>query len=255
MRFFRKIARRVWRDLRAGQHLDTYVAVAVAVVFAVLGVINDVIPNGVKWSALFAGIGVLLYRTALSDLSGATEQLLADRDAFADAPFRTLLTDAVQLWIFAPSAVNVLNPQHCQEIRQFILDRGSGDVRVAVLDPANTAATALAVKQLDESLQYPLQDFVSSQTTVVKQLRKMAAWNMSGRFSYRFVDYNPGFSMVAVNPSRRDGRIVVEFHGYRNEAVSSRMHLTLTRHDSERWFQYWVQQFEAIWSSARPDPG
>ena len=246
------VLRRVWADLRARRNLDTYVVTTIAVVFAVLGVVGDVVPEGVKWSAVFAALGLLVFRIAVpADPAATHDTLLADRDEFADVPFPALIRDAKELWIFAPTAINLLNPQHCKAIREHVLNKGDGDVRVAVLDPANEVAVDLCVKQLDESLLYPLQDFRRSLATSVDQLRRMAGWQVAGTFGFRFAEYNPGFSVVAIDPTRAHGRIIVEFHGYHNEAIGSRMHITLTRRSSERWYHYWAHQLDEIWSTAR----
>lgn len=246
------VLRRVWADLRARRNLDTYVVTTIAVVFAALGVIGDVVPEGLKWSAVFAALGLLVFRVAVpADPATTLDTVLADRDEFADVPFPSLIRDATELWIFAPTAINLLNAQHCKAIREHVLNKGDGDVRVAVLDPANEVAVDLCVKQLDESLLYPLQDFRRSLTTSVEQLRRMADWQVAGSFAYRFAEYNPGFSIVAIDPTQAHGRIIVEFHGYHNEAIGSRMHITLTRRTSERWFHYWAHQLDEIWSTAR----
>jgi hypothetical protein len=244
---------RFFDDVRARRHLDTYVATAITIVFAALGIIGDIVPDSLKWSAVFAALGMLLFRITLPAWPATPiDQLLADRTAFESTPFPSLLVNATQLWVFAPTAINILNPQHCEAVRRCVLNKGNSDVRVAVLDPSNIEAVSLAVKQLDESLEYPVQPFETSLAASVQQLRSMAKWNVTGNFSYGFVEYNPGFSIVAINPAHEDGRIIVELHGYHNDATESRMHLTLTRKDSERWFQYWVHQFEKIWASARP---
>jgi hypothetical protein len=247
-----KTLHRAWSDIRARRHLDAYVATAIAIIFAALGIIGDIVPDSLKWSAVFAGLGIILFRITLPARPAAPiEELLGDRTAFEDAPLPNLLRNASQLWIFAPSAINILNPQHCDAIRRVLLNKGNGDVRVAVLDPSNVDAVKLAVRQLDESLQYPAQEFEASLTASVAQLQKMAHWKTAGNFAYRFAQYNPGFSLVVINPTHADGLLILELHGYRNEAIGSRMHLTLTRKDSDRWFQYWVHQFDEIWTSSR----
>ena len=246
------VLRRVLSDLRARRNLDTYVVTAVVVVFAALGIVGDVVPEGVKWSAVFAALGLLVFRVAVpTDPAATLDALLADRDEYADQPFPELIHDATELWVFAPTAINLLNAQHCKAIREHVLNKGNGDVRIAVIDPSDTTVVDLCVKQLDESLLYPLQDFRRSLTTSVEQLKRMATWQVAGTFSYRFAEYNPGFSIVAIDPTQAHGRIVVEFHGYHNEAIGSRMHITLTRQTSERWYHYWAHQLDEIWSTAR----
>jgi hypothetical protein len=80
----------------------------------------------------------------------------------------------------------------------------------------------------------------------------MHAWKARGSFDYKLLNYNPGFSLVAVDPSSRNGQVIVEFHGFHNEATSSRMHIELTRQQSERWYTYWTEQFQRIWDAAAP---
>lgn len=247
-----ELLRRIKQDVLARRNLDTYTATCIAIVFAALGVVGDVVPETLKWSAVFAGLGMLLFRITLPARPGRlADEIFADRSAYDLAPVQDLLTNATQVWIFAPSAINILSPQNCESIRKKILGRGDGDVRIVVLDPTNQAALDLAVKQLDKSLQYPVQDFRTALATSVQQLATMSQWQEAGTFEYGYLDYNPGFSLVAVNPRRADGRVIVELHGFRNESTGSRMHFTLTRADSDRWFQYWTMQFEEIWNACQ----
>jgi hypothetical protein len=60
-------------------------------------------------------------------------------------------------------------------------------------------------------------------------------------------------SLVAIDPGAKQGTVIVEFHGFHNEATASRMHLELTRQLSERWYSYWVEQFDHIWRAAEPE--
>jgi hypothetical protein len=245
-----ELLHRIKSDISARRNLDTYVATVIAIVFAALGVVGDIVPDSLKWSALFAGVGMLLFRITLPARPGrSADQIFADRAEYDASPLPRLLNSATQLWIFAPSAINILSPQNCEAIRQKVLSKSGGDVRITVLDPNNDAAVALAVKQLDESLQYRMQGFRPSLAASTHQLETMAQWQVAGVFSYGYLDYNPGFSLVAINPHHRDGRVIVELHGFRNESTASRMHFTLTRSESDRWYQYWVNQFEEIWNT------
>ena len=229
---------------------------AVATVFALLGIVGDIVPEGLKWSAVFAAFAVLLYRVALPARPGRSiESILGDREALPPGQFKAWLDSAEQLWIFAPSAVNLLTAEHCDIMRRTILSKAGGQVRIVVLDPRDLDTVALAKRQLDDSLSFPVQEFAASLSTVIVQLQTMAAWQSAGNFDYRLLDLNPGFSLIAINPHRLDGEILVEIHGFSNEAVGSRMHFTLSRQESGRWFEYWSSQFESIWHKASPIVG
>jgi len=82
----------------------------------------------------------------------------------------------------------------------------------------------------------------------------MQAWSTQGSLEYRLLDYSPGFSLVAIDPGKRHGTVIVEFHGFHNESTTSRMHIELTRMDSHHWYAYWIDQFDYIWKAARLAP-
>lgn len=244
--------RRIWRDISSGHFVDAYAVAALAVLFAVLSVVGDVVSDNLRWAALLAGVGLLVYRITVPAVSGSVDTVVNDRSGFENTPLSGRLRDAREVWLFAPSGVNFLAMPTLDALRKNVLSRADGSVRIVVLDPNELSAVALAVRQLDASVDFPLQDFGESLKAVVRHLKAVAGWEVAGSFDYRLLDYNPGFSLVAIDPQRRQGTVIVEFHGFHNEFTAGRMHLELRRADSERWYTYWVEQFEHIWTAARP---
>lgn len=244
--------RRIFSDLRNRRHLDAYVVAAAALVFAVLTVVGEGLPEQLRWAALLAGVGLLVYQVTLPEAPpGGLDDLLHDRAEFEGNRLPERLRTAREVWIFAPSAVNILSAHHCEQLRLGPLGRSGGTLRVVVLDPGDETAMRLATRQLDDSLDYPIQDFRASLQTTLRQLRSMAGWPTGGDLRWRLLDFNPGFSLVAIDPSTRHGFVIVEFHAFHNESTSSRMHLELTRQASEPWYRYWLEQFDRIWQTAR----
>lgn len=248
--------RRILDDVKHRRHLDAYAVAVVAFTFMVLTLIDSVVSEQLRWAVLLAGVGLLVYRLTVpeSPVSGL-DDLLHDRTSFEDNRLPDRLRTAREVWIFGPSAVNVLSAHHCELLRRGPLARPGGTLRVVVLDPDEEIAMRLAVRQLDDALDYPVQDFRSSLRITLDQLRTMADWATAGDLQWRLLDYNPGFSLVAVDPSTRHGSVIVEFHAFHNETTSSRMHLELTRRGSECWYRYWIDQFDHIWQTARPPIG
>lgn len=244
--------RRIGHDLRSRRNVDAYVVAAAALTFALLTLIGDLAPDNLKWSALLAGVGLLVYRITLPQVEPSTvDAVLRDRTAFETTPLSARLVDAQVVWIFAPSGVNMLSAQHCEVYRRTILARKRGQLRVVVLNPAAKEAIALAVRQLDASVDYPVQQFKPSLATVLQQLLSMSKWRAKGQLEHRLLDYNPGFSLVVIDPHSPGGCAIVEFHGFHNESTAGRMHIELTPDSSPRWFAYWSGQFEHIWSAAQ----
>jgi hypothetical protein len=249
----REVLRRIGDDLRHLRHVDAYAVALIVFVFAVLSVIGDILPVNARWTVLLVGVGVLVFRLTLPEhYEGSADDVLKDRSAFDDNPLSARLRRATEVWVFAPSAINLLTPQNVDTIRTTVLAKPEGAVRVVVLDPAEESAVQLATRQLDDSLDSPSsQLFRSSLEATIGQLQRMAGWQEHGSFEYRLAGYNPGFSLVAIDPGTRHGVVIVEFHGFHNQVTNTRMHIELTRTISEQWCSYWVVQFERIWQAAR----
>jgi len=246
----RREAGRVARHLKRRQHVDAYVVAFVAMVLAVLTLLGKG-DDDLRWSAVLAALAILVYRITLPEARGDVDAVLQSRVAFNDTTFASRLRSARTLWVFGPSAINVLGGSTGNELRRTILARADGMVRVAVLDPDAPEAVALAARQLDEALDYPMKSLAASLADAVLQLDTIAAWDTPGSFEYRFAGFNPGFSLIGIDPESRDGVLIVEFHGYHNESTESRMHVELTRRASQHWYDYWLDQFQSLWNAAR----
>jgi hypothetical protein len=243
--------RRIERDLRERRHVEAYVVAAAAVVLATLSLIGDLVGDELRWAVVFAALSLLTYQVALTPRSDDLDDLLHNRAAFDDVTFHSRLRRAQDVRIFAPSGVNLLSADTANHLRTEVLSRQEGLVRIVVLDPHEPEAVAITARQLDQSTEFAAVDLASGLATIVNRIEMMASWNVAGTFEYGFAPFNPGFSIVAINPYGKDGLLIVEIHGLRNEATASRMHLQLTRTSSERWFVYWRNQFEHLWQSAR----
>ncbi|RJL34370.1 hypothetical protein [Bailinhaonella thermotolerans] len=250
----RRTLRRIGRDIRDRRNIDAYVITLAALVFAVLSVVGGLLTDELRWGIALSALSLLVYRITIPDHAVVTglDHVLADRSAFVDRPLNERLARCRELWLFAPSGINFLSPENCEALRTAALSRPDGAVRVVILDPHAKPAVDIAARQLDDSLDFPLQRLRPAIHAVVQQLELMRDWDLPGSFQYRFMQYNPGFSLVAIDPAEKHGVVIVEFHGYHNESNSSRMHLEITREDSARWYAYWTDQFDRIWRAARP---
>ena len=247
----RQAWRRIAKDLKNREYIDAYSVAFVAFGLAILSLVPDLVPDPLKWAAVLGGVGLLVLRITIPDTqAGSVDELLNDRFAFDKTPFATRIEGASTVWVFAPTAINLLSAHNCELMRNKVLGKPDGMLRVVILNPSDQQAVQQAVRPLDDYLDYPVQDFRDSLAATEHQLHAMSAWKVPGSFDYKFLDYNPGFSLVAFDPGARNGRIIVEFHGFHNESTSSRMHIELSRQQSERWYGYWMEQFERIWEAA-----
>ena len=248
--------RRVARDLRDRRFIDVYSVAIVAFVLAVVSVVGYG-SDQLRWSVVLAALGLLVLRISVPETGpeASLDGLLLDRFAFDAVPLADRLRDAREVWIFAPSAANLLTSHNCELLRTGPLSRDGGIVRVVVLDPSRGAVIELATRQLDDALTQPSHEFPAALAATVGKLQTMARWPVAGSFEYRLLAYNPGFSLVAIDPGARGGRLIVGVHAFHNEATSSRMHVEITRKQSDRWYTYWAEQFEYLWAEASAPDG
>ena len=246
--------RRIQRNLRHRRHVEVYVVVAASIVMAVVSLFGDLVGDEVRWAVVLAALGLLTYQITLPDRSADLDSVLHSRTAFDDVTVGSRLRNAREVWIFGPSAAYLLTAELTNHLRRHILSRPDGLVRVVILDPEEDAAVELAARHLDQEADKPAVELPNALVTSIGRIEAMAAWTTPGTFEYGFAPLNPGFSVLAIDPYGKAGSLIVEFHGFHNESTSDRMHIELTRTNSEHWFAYWRDQFEHLWQSARHPP-
>lgn len=244
--------KRIASDLRHRRNVEAYVVTAAALVFAALSVVGDLVSDDLRWTATLAALGLLVYRLADPVEVVDVDRVLQSRVAFGDVSFGSRIRNAREVWMYGPSMVNLLTAATTDDLRRTVLARPDGVLRIAVLDPGETAAVALATRQLDETADFQMEAMPDALGRTVARLEQIASWATHGQLERRFVPFNPGFSLIAIDPHTKDGVVIVEVHGIHNESDVDRMHVELDRRASEHWYDYWIDQFEHLWDIARP---
>jgi hypothetical protein len=229
--------RRVADDLINLRNVDAYVVAFIGVILVALGVVNP--PDDQLYLVvLTAGLAVLLFReTAPEKKEIDLDGVLLDRQNYK--PLREFLQRADVVWACGPSNYNILRDP---SLKREVLDHG-GEVRVLLQDPNEAASMAILRQQLDTT-----SDLDHDIRGSLLLLEKMA---QSGNAEYRLLPYNPGFSMLIVNPHSGNGYLTVEFFGYHNKLIDERMHILIERRSSARWFDYWVSQYKIMWDASK----
>jgi hypothetical protein len=232
--------RRIFADILSGKNIDAYVITAIAIFLAIAGVLDDAIPENWKLAGLLAGVALLVFNTTRPDKQAVDlDAVLLDRQSFG--AFQEVIRGKRVLWVYGPSAINVLRDN--AHIKREILDRG-GEVRIIFQDIHASAGMQILGEQIDKTLD--LENSIRMSSDIVKNMK---AW---GKIDCRVLPYSPGFSLVVVDPDARDGKAIIEFFGYRNELITERMHLEITRQQSQHWFEYWAAQFQRMWDEGYP---
>lgn len=246
--------RKIVTDVKARRHIEAYVITLVVGFFAVVSVVEDALPDGLKWAALLSAVGLLVYRITLPEDRPQGDDLLNDRSTFGGTSVPAAFSTARDVRIFAPSAVNLLSAHACEILRTGVLNRKGGSLRVVILDQRESEAVRLASHQLDDSVRYRVQNLPAALATMTERLAAMSRWQTTGTFDYRLFPYNPGFSLVIIDPETAHGQVIVEIHGFRNQSTFTRMHIELTNARNAPWYAHWVEQFDNLWEAAAVTP-
>lgn len=250
LRTIQRVIRRFFSDIKSQRNIEVYIVSLTAIIVAVVGLISDVLPDEVKFAAILAALSLLVFRISVPEAQNRDlDDYLNDRSAFVPLP--TLIKGATKLWIYGPSNINILSQDNVIAIRNEILNKPDGEFRVLIQDPEEIEALRIAVRQIDENIDFKVQDLPKAIQDALQILGNIDKWPRTGKFEYRLLPFNPGFSMVAVDPDKSTGVVIVEFYGFYHEHTSSRMHIRITRDESERWYTYWGDQFRRMWDKAR----
>ncbi len=225
-------------DILHGRRLETYGIFGLSTTLTALGLF-DVVGTRVVQSMVLATVAFLVLHTEPAPARLPVDEVLQDRTSFTQ--FGVLLRDARDIRVYGPTAVNVV--VNTAEIRREVLQRG-GTFRIVVQSP-EPGQLARTAAQLDTSL-----DLGQTLQSTLGGLRRLAG---AAGFDYRLLDFNPGFSLIVVDAQSPDGYLIVETHGFRDDSIAERMHITIHRRDSPRWFDYWSGRFDAIWEAAVPE--
>lgn len=256
---------KAWPEFKTNP--EAYLALLFGIIGALIGILGG--STGIV-VATTSGVLTLIAFAILNDRK--RQERLADTldriDADLDRPVSIDLDDVLQdrseypkfkdrlkgkrtLWIYGASAINILSDENLQAIREEILNHKDGELRVIIQDPEQKVAMEILKKQLDDSVDYPVQYMHEAVPETLKRLNAISTWKCPGTFKYGLLAYNPGFSLVVIDPVQSNGVVIPEIYAYHNEHTGSRMHIEITRDLSLRWYDYWVSQFDYMWDEAR----
>jgi len=233
---------RILKDFSSGRNIESYVVSAVGVALVILDLIGDV-SDDIKLTVMIAALVILVFRgTKPENKVPDLDQVLLDRQNYG--PFREFIANSKELWIYGPSAANAL--REAAYIESEILEKG-GKVRMLIQNPTVESSMNQLKQQLDRV--FDLEHDIDGSLRVLRRMKRQ----YPQKLEFKLLSYNPGFSLTVVNPDNKNGHLVVEFIGYRNDRISNRMHINIARTQSAHWFEFWEKQFRIMWDDGKTD--
>ena len=128
-----------------------------------------------------------------------------------------------------------------------VLKEGA-DLQVILVNPDGEAAKRIA----DPSANFPLEALKANTQMTIQNLRWLSALpERKGSVELRFIEEEPYYNVVAINPEKESGIIFVEIYPQR-WVSGSRPRFELTAGRDAYWFAYFREQFTQLWKNSRP---
>lgn len=245
-------------DLRHGRNLDLYIAVAVAVVIAVLGVAGAVDPK-VLAAATLAVLAVmatsgLASRHQVDDVRTTLERLAANESGKVAADrFLARRLPALDTEIVTATDIALVGVTLSRTVRDLLpaLDRrlrSGARVRVLLIDTDSQAN----VEAFSRSRKADPDNFyghrVASTVALLRVLATSAA--SAATLQLRMLPFVPTFGLCIVDGDEGHGRIHVEIYQHRTLEPNPSFSLHADR--DGYWYGLFRGQFETLWECGRP---
>lgn len=258
-----KAVRRAWQDVRRGEHLGTYIAILAAGVFAVLRPL-DLASDAAVNTATLALLGVLCAsllaaRHHNAEVARSLAEIKQERPvahrflqpycelAEITARFRTC--DEVWLW---GTTLSTHIPALADDIKS-ALPKGLR-LRVLMIEPGSAAMKMAAFRAAESSLPHDVDsaeaELERSLSANLSLLNAVVTRASAGQVDYRTIDMLAPYVIYAFNPRSPDGVLMVRLGTFRGPH-DDRPTFWLSRADDRRWFDHFVDQFEAVFAGAK----
>jgi hypothetical protein len=149
--------------------------------------------------------------------------------------------DASEIVVVGASLISWVVPHYDFFERQ--MKRGC-KFRFLLLDP-----TSPAVPVWDLTTRSPVIKIDIERTLESLKLMKQAEKDSRGRCEVRLGKVFPPFSMIAVDPAKDTGWMIVEIHTYKR-TLGERPHIRLSHMSDNKWFDFYVGQYEQLWEDS-----
>jgi hypothetical protein len=240
-----KWLQRLRTELRSGENLDMYLAVAGAIILGGLNLTGVIDSNHISGAILallgLLAIGHLTTRARLENLRDAMSHVNTSQYLLSFPPSYAEDLKAVgDIWLFGVTRRATINDFYHQLGERL---RAGKRVRVLLVAPGSPAAQ-LAARRIRRS--FNIDRSIGESIDLIKELHSEGP----DFLELRLTEQELGFGITFVNPSDPTARLYVEYYSYRT-LEDSHLRLILTAHD-RAWFDLHRKQLELLWDDARP---
>ena len=254
--------RKVWHDISENRNIELYLTIAIAVVIGILGAFSvvdmEVVAAVILATLALLAIGTLNNREQTAILQDnvnklanhvdesilgniqASKFLLGERPRFEDG-----FEDAQEICIVGTTLSRTVRDY--LGIFEKRLKEGA-HIKFVIIDPRSDAAKQATLR----SYGVKSEDFYHNRIKPTIDLLQILASlpDLKGISEFRLLPYMPSFGLVLIDPKEANGRIYVEI--YQHKSLEPNPSFILEAQRDEKWYRFFLHQFEVLWSSSRP---
>lgn len=168
---------------------------------------------------------------------------LRARTEFSDFEQRSI--HASEIFILAISAIS-LSGRYAHIFENKVND--GCRIKIILLNPQSESLKSLELTNRDQAAAHDIRASLAAFEPLI------GIKNRKGRCEIRLSDFFLPFSIVAFNPSKDSGEMIVEYHSYKI-SFGEQPHVFLTTKDNIHWYEFYKNQFEKAWNDSIPwDP-
>lgn len=249
MNLFQKL----WKNIK--RNFDIYLTIVIAIVVAILGIFgivnSTVISSAVLATLALVSSSLLVNRRENDDLRSELTNLTPKYSIIgrlfnpeydiADVIQQIRNSRVIYLW---GTALTTHIPLLRDEIKQG-LQKGL-EIKFLLIKP-HSSAVRMAVFRANNADEDELNNALERNLAILYSLKKEVP---DGKLEYKVVDYLAPYAMQCFDPHLSQGIIRIILSTFKLKSILFRPSFKINRTDDEKWFIYFVEQFELIWDTA-----
>jgi len=237
-------------------NLDSALAIIISIVAAFYGAFSNQSSLLVAISGALGlvALGMIKDRNARDELLEQVQQLkeppsvgtvFLDRDKYI--PFKDLTASAQKICLVGPSLVTLFNDNKLY-LQDTKLKQHGATIQAIILDPQSSA-----IKSAENCVNQPPDTIKAEIKMTIKNVRSILdslVGTANGKLELKTLSTYLNFSMVLIDPDMPNGKIFVEFIGYRS-GLHNIPHIEITRSRDKEWYQFFLQQYNNIYHDSK----
>jgi hypothetical protein len=257
-----KWLRKIGKDLSEGRNLEIYLTILISIVISILSVLN-VVNTGIVATITLATLSLLalstinnreqisVFQKQVETLSTSVdekvlENIRASSFFVAEQPrYDEKLEKAKKIDIAGATLTRTVT-NHLG-IFEHRLKEGA-HIRLIIIDPQSDAVKQAALRSYGVQGDSFYRDRIKPTIDLLNILASLP--QQKGKLELRFLPFMPSFGLKLIDPDSIDGNIVVEI--YQHKSLEPNPTFMLDGNRDEKWYRFFQNQFEVLWSSSRP---